>query len=58
MSAAKELRDQFAQSGIIRVVGAHNPLGARIAERCGFDGVWSSGLEIFQRLMACPTPQS
>jgi phosphoenolpyruvate phosphomutase len=46
MSAAKKLRARFGQSKIIRVVGAHNPLGARIAERCGFDGVWSSGLEI------------
>ncbi|HLH29922.1 MAG TPA: phosphoenolpyruvate mutase, partial [Terriglobia bacterium] len=31
---------------MIRLIGAHNALGARIAERVGFDGVWSSGLEI------------
>lgn len=27
-------------------MGAHNALGARLAERHGFEGVWSSGLEI------------
>jgi phosphoenolpyruvate phosphomutase len=43
---ATELRALFAQPGVIRLAGAHNPLGARIAERVGFDGVWSSGLEI------------
>ncbi|MCM2427015.1 isocitrate lyase/phosphoenolpyruvate mutase family protein [Streptomyces sp. RKAG337] len=43
---AAELRELFARPGVIRIVGAHNPLGARLAERAGFDGVWSSGLEI------------
>lgn len=27
-------------------MGAHNALGARLAERAGFDGVWASGLEV------------
>ncbi|MFE2164457.1 isocitrate lyase/phosphoenolpyruvate mutase family protein [Streptomyces sp. NPDC059447] len=40
------LRELFARPGAVRIVGAHNPLGARLAERAGFDGVWSSGLEI------------
>jgi phosphoenolpyruvate phosphomutase len=40
------LRQLFAKPGIIRLVGAHNALGAQLAERAGFDGVWSSGLEI------------
>lgn len=40
------LRELFDRSGIIRLVGAHNALGAKLAERAGFDGVWSSGLEI------------
>ena len=45
-SKASVLRQLFAQPGIIRLVGAHNALGAQLAERAGFDGVWSSGLEI------------
>ncbi|MDT9682410.1 isocitrate lyase/phosphoenolpyruvate mutase family protein [Streptomyces sp. TRM76323] len=40
------LRELFARPGALRIVGAHNPLGARLAERAGFDGVWSSGLEV------------
>jgi len=45
-SKAALLRQLFARPGIIRLVGAHNALGAQLAERAGFDGVWSSGLEI------------
>jgi len=40
------LREAFDRPGVVRIAGAHNPLGARLAERAGFDGVWSSGLEI------------
>ncbi|MFC1975003.1 isocitrate lyase/phosphoenolpyruvate mutase family protein [Chloroflexota bacterium] len=36
----------FHRPGIIRLAGAHNALGAKLAERAGFDGIWSSGLEI------------
>jgi len=32
--------------GLVRIAGAHNALGARLVERSGFDGVWSSSLEI------------
>ncbi|MFI5763620.1 isocitrate lyase/phosphoenolpyruvate mutase family protein [Streptomyces sp. NPDC051563] len=45
-SGARQLRDLFARPGTVRIIGAHNPLGARLAERAGFDGVWSSGLEV------------
>ncbi|MFK4099079.1 isocitrate lyase/phosphoenolpyruvate mutase family protein [Streptomyces sp. NPDC019531] len=45
-AGAAGLRELFARPGVVRIVGAHNPLGARLAERAGFDGVWSSGLEI------------
>jgi len=41
-----KLRELFKRPGIIRVIGTHNPLGAKLAERAGFDAVWSSGLEI------------
>jgi len=40
------LRKLFASESVIRIVGAHNALGAKLAERAGFDGLWSSGLEI------------
>lgn len=41
-----KLRELFEKPGIIRVIGSHSPLGAKLAERTGFDAVWSSGLEI------------
>ena len=46
MHEAVKLRQLFDAPGIIRLAGAHNALGAKLAERAGFDGVWSSGLEI------------
>ncbi|MDP1853030.1 MAG: phosphoenolpyruvate mutase [Candidatus Omnitrophota bacterium] len=46
MSKAKKLRELFANEKIIRVVGAHNALSAKLVEGAGFDAVWSSGLEI------------
>lgn len=36
----------LANHGIVRLAGAHNALGARLAARAGFEGVWASGLEI------------
>jgi len=43
---AIKLRQLFKRKGIIRVMGAHNALGARMAENAGFDCVWASGFEI------------
>jgi len=40
------LRRMFAEDKLIRVVGAHDGLSARLVERNGYDGVWASGLEI------------
>jgi phosphonopyruvate hydrolase len=31
---------------LTRVIGAHNPLSARLAEEAGFDGIWASGFEL------------
>jgi phosphoenolpyruvate phosphomutase len=45
-AGASLLRKLFARPGVIRLMGAHNALGARMAERAGFDGVWSSSFEI------------
>lgn len=32
--------------GIIKLVGAHNVMGARLAREAGFDGVWASSFEL------------
>ena len=45
-SKAVALRTLLASTPIVRIVGAHNALGAKLIERNGFDGVWASGLEI------------
>lgn len=46
MNKAVLLRELFNKDGIIRIVGAHNGLSAKLVERNGFDGVWASGFEI------------
>ncbi len=43
---ARRLRKLFSEPGMIRLIGAHNALGAALGERCGFEGIWSSGFEI------------
>ncbi|GAA3228974.1 hypothetical protein GCM10020216_045760 [Nonomuraea helvata] len=40
------MRELFEGPRIIRAIGAHDALGARLGERTGFDAIWSSGLEI------------
>ncbi|MBI3306445.1 MAG: isocitrate lyase/PEP mutase family protein, partial [Candidatus Omnitrophica bacterium] len=40
------LRELFEKRRIVRIIGAHHGLGAKLIERAGFDGVWASGLEI------------
>src|SRR5204863_565976 len=42
---ANAFRDKMA-SGLVRVMSAHNPLSARLAEEAGFDGIWASGFEL------------
>jgi phosphoenolpyruvate phosphomutase len=47
MSLAEQLTLQFSQPDrILKLAGAHNPLGARLAEAAGFDGIWASSFEI------------
>lgn len=45
-SGSKALRELFERPGIIRLAAAHNALTAKLVEKAGFDGVWSSGFEI------------
>jgi 2-methylisocitrate lyase-like PEP mutase family enzyme len=37
------LREKFHRPGISCLVGTYSALGAKLAERTGFDGIWSSG---------------
>src|SRR5207302_7302224 len=43
---ASTLRRRLSSPEIIRLIGAHNAMGAKMAERAGFEGVWASGFEI------------
>ncbi|NOY69600.1 MAG: phosphoenolpyruvate mutase [Deltaproteobacteria bacterium] len=40
------LKEHIGQGRLIRIVGAHNGLTAKLVEEAGFEGVWASGLEI------------
>lgn len=46
MPGTSDLRRMFAREEIIRTIGVHNALGARLGERAGFDAIWASGLEM------------
>ncbi|MFF2079205.1 isocitrate lyase/phosphoenolpyruvate mutase family protein [Kitasatospora sp. NPDC058162] len=45
-SKSSRLRALLAGDTIVRAMGAHNGLTARLAERAGFEAIWASGLEI------------
>lgn len=46
MSKAAQLRKCFREMPLVPIIGAHNPLSARLAERAGFAGIWASGFEL------------
>lgn len=46
MNKAKLLRLMLEEAGVVRIVGAHNGMGAKLIEKNGFDGIWASGFEI------------
>ncbi|MDM8549828.1 isocitrate lyase/phosphoenolpyruvate mutase family protein [Desulfobacterales bacterium HSG2] len=46
MTKSEKLRKMFRKPGIIKLVGAHNGLTAKLVENAGFEGVWASSLEI------------
>ena len=46
MSKARQLRRLLEGPGLVRLVGAHNGLTARLVERAGFDAIWASSLEV------------
>jgi phosphonopyruvate hydrolase len=40
------LKNKLAESELVTLMSAHNPLSARLAEEAGFDGIWASGFEL------------
>lgn len=42
----KSLLGKMADGGLARIMAAHSPLSARLAEEAGFDGLWASGFEL------------
>src|SRR3989338_2606302 len=46
MSKAEQLRRLLKEKPILKVMGGHNALGAKLIEKNGFDAIWASGLEI------------
>ncbi|MCO4761851.1 MAG: isocitrate lyase/phosphoenolpyruvate mutase family protein [Myxococcales bacterium] len=45
-SKARTLRRAFEGNGVVRCLGAHDGLSAKLAERAGADAIWASGLEV------------
>jgi phosphoenolpyruvate phosphomutase len=46
MTKVALLRAKFREKPLTHIIGAHNPLSARLAEEAGFDGIWASGFEL------------
>jgi len=46
MTKSRKLSNLLSSHKLIRVMGAHNALSAKLVEESGFDAVWASGLEI------------
>lgn len=44
--AAARLRELLARTGVVRALGAHDAMSARLGELYGFEAVWASGLGI------------
>jgi len=40
------LKHRLAESELVTLMSAHNPLSARLAVEAGFDGIWASGFEL------------
>ena len=45
-SKSARMRSLLREGGLVKAVGAHNGLGAVLAEQAGFDAVWASSFEI------------
>jgi phosphoenolpyruvate phosphomutase len=54
MNNAAKLRAMLKRPGLIKAVGAHDALSARLIERAGFDAIWASGFAISASLKCIP----
>ena len=54
MHNAAKLRQLLRQPGIIKAVGAHDALSAKLIERAGFDAIWASGFAISASMKCIP----
>ena len=54
MHNATKLRALLKRPGVIRAVGAHDALSAKLIERAGFDAIWASGFAISASLKCIP----
>ena len=54
MTNAAKLRALLKRPGVIRAVGAHDALSARLIELAGFDAIWASGFAISASLKCIP----
>lgn len=46
MKKTRKLRDMLRRGNVVRLIGAHDGLTAKLGEIAGFDGIWASGFEI------------
>ncbi len=46
MTKATKLRELLRTKDLVRFMGTHNGLSARLVEQAGFEAVWQSGLEV------------
>lgn len=54
MHNAAKLRSLLKRPGIVKVVGAHDALSAKLVQDAGFDAVWASGFGISAALKCVP----
>ena len=54
MTQAAKLRELMRRPGIIKTVGAHDALSAKLIEEAGFDAIWAPGFGISASLKCIP----
>ena len=54
MHNATKLRALLQRPGIIKAVGAHDALSAKLIQLAGFDAIWASGFAISASLKCIP----
>src|SRR5881628_4174878 len=54
MHNATKLRVLLQRPGIIKAIGAHDALSAKLIQQAGFDAIWASGFGISASLKCVP----